>query len=105
MLFAEFARRARAVRQPRWQCWLDLFRALRAGLHAGLQEAEHCLESAEGSGEAFGWAREGLYGLAMFLIRRDQGRLGEVAPLLELVTRAGGGPRLWRPGLAALCAE
>ncbi|MFN0026428.1 MAG: ATP-binding protein [Acidimicrobiales bacterium] len=48
----------------------------------------------------------GMHGLQMFSIRREQGRLAEVAPLLRVMERlnpdrAG----MWRPGLAATYAE
>ena len=47
----------------------------------------------------------GIYGIQMFSVRREQGRLEELAPVVGLL--AGdpdvGGP--WRPGLVALLAE
>jgi hypothetical protein len=46
----------------------------------------------------------GLNGVQLFSIRREQGRLAELTPVLQLLTRAGGSD-LWRPGLAALYAE
>lgn len=46
----------------------------------------------------------GVYGIQMFSIRREQGRLAELAPLVRLLTAAGRGGA-WRPGLAVLLAE
>lgn len=46
---------------------------------------------------------EGGYGLQMFAIRRAQGRLAEVAPVLQLAASNAGG--VWDPGLAVLFAE
>jgi DNA-binding CsgD family transcriptional regulator/tetratricopeptide (TPR) repeat protein len=46
---------------------------------------------------------EGGYGLQMFAIRRAQGRLAEVAPVLQLAASSAGG--VWSPGLAVLYAE
>jgi DNA-binding SARP family transcriptional activator len=47
-----------------------------------------------------------VHGIQMFSIRREQGRLGEIAPLVRLIasgqTEAAG---LWRPALAVLLAE
>jgi DNA-binding CsgD family transcriptional regulator len=46
-----------------------------------------------------------VYGIQLFTIRREQGRLGEVAPLVRMVARQGasaGGT--WGPALAALLA-
>lgn len=50
-------------------------------------------------------AAHGMYGMHMFAIRREQGRLGEAAPVLELAARQAGGVGIWRPGLAVLYAE
>jgi class 3 adenylate cyclase/DNA-binding CsgD family transcriptional regulator len=47
----------------------------------------------------------GVYGLQMFAIRRAQGRLGEVAPILELAAKRSDLGGVWRPGLAVLFAE
>ena len=47
----------------------------------------------------------GVYGLQMFALRREQGRLGEVAPVLELVAPRQVDQPLWRPGLAALYSD
>jgi DNA-binding CsgD family transcriptional regulator/tetratricopeptide (TPR) repeat protein len=47
----------------------------------------------------------GVYGLQMFAIRREQGRLGEVAPVLQLVAARDVDQPLWRPGLAALYGD
>lgn len=47
----------------------------------------------------------GMYGLQLFAIRREQGRLAEAAPVLELAARRPDGGGTWRPGLAALYAE
>ena len=41
----------------------------------------------------------------MFAIRRAQGRLAEVAPVVRLLVADADPPPLWRPGLAALYAE
>ena len=47
----------------------------------------------------------GPYGIQMFSIRREQGRLAELAPVVRILAAGerDGGP--WRPGLAALLAE
>jgi tetratricopeptide (TPR) repeat protein len=104
-LFGEYASLAGQLRQPRWEYWLDLFGALQRFLAADLQAAEQFLQRAEHIGEGYGWAREGLYGVAMFLIRREQGRLAELVPALQAAVRLNAPAPLWGPGLAALYAE
>src|SRR5438309_2157516 len=46
-----------------------------------------------------------MYGLQMFAIRREQGRLAEVLPVLEAVAGRQDSSGVWGPGLAALYAE
>jgi DNA-binding CsgD family transcriptional regulator/tetratricopeptide (TPR) repeat protein len=47
----------------------------------------------------------GVYGIQMFSIQRERGRLAELAPVIRIL--AGGAARAgpWRPGLAALLVE
>ena len=47
----------------------------------------------------------GIHGIQMFSIRREQGRLHEVVPLLRVLAQDEGAAAAWRPGLAALLAE
>jgi len=49
----------------------------------------------------------GVHGIQMFGIRREQGRLTELAPVIGLLAGGAGGRggSAWRPGLAALLAE
>src|SRR4051794_21491702 len=46
----------------------------------------------------------GVYGLQMFAIRREQGRLADVLPLMRLLSE-GDGQAIWQPGLTVLYAE
>ncbi len=46
----------------------------------------------------------GIYGIQMFTVRREQGRLAELAPVIRILAGQGReGP--WRPGLVALLVE
>ncbi len=104
-LFADYTRLAE-LRGPLWQQIVIPFLSLRANLAGDLGAAERLLETAEEAGEARGWIREGLTAVAMFLIRREQGRLDEVAPALRVLARLRpGGEDVWQPGLAVLSAE
>jgi DNA-binding CsgD family transcriptional regulator/tetratricopeptide (TPR) repeat protein len=47
----------------------------------------------------------GTYGIQMFSIRREQGRLAELAPAVRILSGGGGREGAWRPGLVALLAE
>jgi DNA-binding CsgD family transcriptional regulator len=46
----------------------------------------------------------GVYGIQMFSIRREQGRLGELAPVIRMLATTDR-PDAWRPGLTAMLAE
>jgi DNA-binding NarL/FixJ family response regulator len=47
----------------------------------------------------------GVYGVQMFTLRREQGRLAEVAPAVQLFVQGDPGAAAWRPGLALVYAE
>jgi len=47
----------------------------------------------------------GVYGIQMFSLRREQGRLDELAPVIRLLAADPGRTGPWRPGLVALLAE
>ena len=67
-------------------------------------------EAAAEEAEAIGLSDEGLsgsgiYGLLMFSIRREQGRLEEMRPVLSLLARTGPHAAIWAPGAALASAE
>ena len=71
-----------------------------------LDDAElHALRSHEWSRLLTGRDASGVYGIQMFGIRREQGRLAELAPVVRILAADGRGEGAWRPGLAALLAE
>jgi DNA-binding CsgD family transcriptional regulator/tetratricopeptide (TPR) repeat protein len=64
------------------------------------------------AGSSHDWARlltgrdaSGVYGIQMFSIRREQGRLAELAPAVRILAGDGGREGPWRPGLVAVLAE
>ncbi len=70
-------------------------------------EAESLLEETD-PGMALvyeGIEAAGDYGLQMFVIRREQGRLEEMRPLLQMLVRSEATADLWRPGLVVAMAE
>jgi DNA-binding CsgD family transcriptional regulator len=52
-----------------------------------------------------GRGASGTYGVQMFGIRREQGRLAELAPAVRILAGDPGRDGPWRPGLAAVLAE
>jgi DNA-binding CsgD family transcriptional regulator/tetratricopeptide (TPR) repeat protein len=82
---------------------LDTILAMAAGdlnTAEALAERTFALDASEES--VFG---AGVYGVQMFTIRRFQGRMAEVAPIVRLLAAATDPPPVWRPGLTALFAE
>lgn len=81
---------------------------LRSVLHltAGrFDEAEAAAEEAESIGLSDSGSGSGIYGLLMFSIRREQGRLEEMRPVLALLARTGQRAGVWSPGAALAAAE
>jgi DNA-binding CsgD family transcriptional regulator len=71
-----------------------------------LDEAEARAErSREWGGLLIGHDASGIHGMQMFSIRREQGRLAELAPVIRVLAHDDGGAAAWRPGLSALLVE
>lgn len=70
------------------------------------EEAEASAEEAEAIGVSDeGRSGSGIYGLLMFTIRREQGRLEEMRPVLALLTKTKDRAGIWSPGAALAAAE
>jgi class 3 adenylate cyclase/DNA-binding CsgD family transcriptional regulator len=97
-------RLARQLRQPLFEL-MDAQVQCVLALHDGrFGDAEAAAEQGARWAELLPNAAGG-YGVQMFSIRREQGRLEEVRPFVEVVASAPQGVMAWRPGLAALYAE
>jgi DNA-binding CsgD family transcriptional regulator/tetratricopeptide (TPR) repeat protein len=71
-----------------------------------LAEAEACQQrSNEWSRLLTGRDPSGVHGIQMFTLRREQGRLAELAPVIRILAGEGQREGAWRPGLVALLAE
>jgi class 3 adenylate cyclase/tetratricopeptide (TPR) repeat protein len=88
------------------------FRALRAILDGEFGKAERLAERALERGQLAERGREsagefatGIYGVQMFTIRREQGRLAEVAPVLRRFIDENPRDAAWRPGMALIAGD
>lgn len=80
--------------------------ALRALLYGQFAEAERLANRAFEMGrDVHGELAIGVYGVQMFTIRRQQGRLAEVAPLFRRFVDDNPGDAAWRPGLALIACD
>jgi DNA-binding CsgD family transcriptional regulator/tetratricopeptide (TPR) repeat protein len=103
---AETQRMAEHTRQPFILHVVEHYRSAVALLEGRLAEAEQAAERSREWGRLLlGRDASGVYGIQMFGVRREQGRLAELAPLMRILAgdQRDAGP--WRPGLAALLSE
>ncbi len=81
-------------------------RAMQAILHGDFAEAERLAEQALNvAHDVRTEIATGIYGVQMFTIRREQGRLAEVAPLVRRFIAENPGAAAWRPGLALIAID
>lgn len=71
-----------------------------------LAEAEAmALRSEEAGRLLVGREASGTYGIQMFSLRREQGRVAELAPVIRVLAGGGRERGSWRPGFASVLAE
>lgn len=104
--FREFERRVAALRLPFYQ-YVTLTCNAGLALFAGrFAESEQLAEQALALGQRQpGIDAMGVYGVQMFSVRREQGRLREVAPVVKHIVTSTPHSATWRPGLAVIYAE
>jgi len=103
---AAHVRVAQVARQPFFQAAALSSQTLLA-IHEGrFDDAEALAEETLRVGRRFSPANAaGAYGMQMFSIRREQGRLAEVLPVLRHFVATQADTAIWRPGLALLYME
>jgi DNA-binding CsgD family transcriptional regulator len=102
----EYERNADELREPFPLYVGACSRTMHALLEGRFDDAEQLARAALALGERMpGLDAAGVYGVQMFTLRREQGRLAEVAPAVQLFVQDGGEAHAWRPGLALIHAE
>jgi DNA-binding CsgD family transcriptional regulator/tetratricopeptide (TPR) repeat protein len=97
---------AQNTRQPFNLHVSEHYRSALALLEGHLTEAEEAAERSREWGQLLvGRDASGVYGIQMFGVRREQGRLAELAPVMRVLAAGDRGGGAWRPGLAAMLAE
>ena len=96
----------RRTRQPFMLHVSEHYASALALLRGSLDEAEAAAERSREWGRLLtGRDASGVYGVQMFGVRREQGRLAELAPIVRVLAARGGDGGSWRPGLAVVLAE
>jgi class 3 adenylate cyclase/tetratricopeptide (TPR) repeat protein len=81
-------------------------RAMQAILEGDFATAEqHAAAALELGRRTMGEQVEGVYGIQMFTIRREQGRLAEVAPVIKRFVDENPGSAAWKPGFALIACD
>jgi tetratricopeptide (TPR) repeat protein len=100
---AELARTTQAA-GDRWQS--QSFEAVSTLLAGDYAAAERAADGAYAAvKDASLGAYLGIYGMQMFTIRRDQGRLAEVAPLVKRFVSEHPDESVWKPGLMLIASD
>jgi class 3 adenylate cyclase/tetratricopeptide (TPR) repeat protein len=97
---------AEELRQPAQRWIVTVYRALLALLEGRLEEADPLITQTRSLGErALGWNAAATYGLQLYLLRREQGRVQEVEELVRGAATDNPTYLIWRCVLANLLAE
>ena len=97
---------AKSTRQPFMLHVTEHYRSALALLEGHLAEADAAAERSREWGQLLvGRDASSVYGIQMFGVRREQGRLAELAPVIRVLAAGDRGGGAWRPGLAAMLAE
>jgi DNA-binding CsgD family transcriptional regulator len=100
------AQLAEELRQPFHLYNQSSFRTMRAVFEGHFAEGEQLAQEALAIGQRLrGQDALGLFGVQMFTLRREQGRLREVAPAVRHFVQMSPESSRWRPGLAVIYSE
>ncbi|HEY6418439.1 MAG TPA: adenylate/guanylate cyclase domain-containing protein [Candidatus Binataceae bacterium] len=83
-----------------------MFRAMRALMRGRFEDSERLAQQALTIGQRVQTeTAAGVFGLQMFALRREQGRLKEVEPVVRVFVQEHSAAAAWRPGLAVIYSE
>jgi DNA-binding NarL/FixJ family response regulator len=104
--FERYTRLVDQLRQPFYQYIGASSRAMVALFEGRFEDSERFAQQALEIGERMpGLDASGIFGMQMFSLRREQGRLKEVAPLVAHFVQTTSKAATWRPGLALIYSE
>ena len=104
--FEAWERWAEETNQPFYLSIATMIRAMRALMRGRFEESERLAQQALAIGQRLQLeTAPGAFGLQMFALRREQGGLREIEPMVRLFLREHSAAAAWRPGLAVVYAE
>ncbi|MBI3800503.1 MAG: AAA family ATPase, partial [Deltaproteobacteria bacterium] len=87
-------------------CVLTGFRAMRALMHGRFVDSERLAQEALAIGQTLQTENAaGIFGLQMLTLRREQGRLRELEPVVRSFVQQHTAAAAWRPGVALIYSE
>ncbi len=94
---------AEEIKQPFQLHVAAVFQTMRAIMRGEFGEAERLAHDAAELSQQIGLAElDGIFGIHMFTIRWEQGRLHEIAPIVKQLIANNPSSASWRPGLALI---
>jgi class 3 adenylate cyclase/tetratricopeptide (TPR) repeat protein len=94
------------LREPFLSCLVKNFQACEASIQGLFEDCERLAHEALAIGQTLEIENAaGIFGVQMFTLRREQGRLREVEPLLRHFVQTPEGAHTWLPGLALIYSE
>jgi len=101
-----WARLGEKVKRPFELSLNAMVRAMLAFMRGRFEDSERLAQEAFAIGQHLQTqAAAGVFGLQMFVLRREQGRLKEVEPAIRVFIQQHSAAAAWRPGLAVLYSE
>ncbi len=101
-----YGQRAARLRQPIYAYLEPLHRANLASMEGRFESAERYILQARSAGHRIRFPNvDGIFGLQMFVLRRLQGRLNEIAGVVEHFVSDRSRGSIWGPGLAVIYAD
>ena len=94
------------LQQPFYLCLITQLRAMQALMAGRFADSERLAQEALAIGQSLQTENiAGIFGLQMFTLRREQGRLKELAPAVRYFVQQHTAAAAWRPGLALIYSE
>jgi class 3 adenylate cyclase/tetratricopeptide (TPR) repeat protein len=94
------------LREPFMYCLMKNFQACEASIQGRFEDCERLAHETLAIGQTLEIENAaGVFGVQMFTLRREQGRLHEVEPLLRHFVQTPEGTHAWLPGLALIYSE